>query len=127
MVLLHDGGGEVLDVGRRTRTVPSALRRALLSRDRFRVVPEEAEGQFRFLRPDGEPLPVEPPPVGWEGAPLAPTDARLAAAGISIGPHTATPDWYGETLDLQAALDVLWEPPNREQPAATAGVSPSGR
>ena len=165
--LFHDGGGEVLDVGRRTRTVPSALRRALLSRDRgqcqfpgceshhcdahhvehwadggetrltnlvslcrfhhravheegFRVVPGtgEAEGQFRFLRPDGEQLPAEPPPPRWQGEPLAPAEARLAAAGVSIGPHTATPEWYGEPLDLQAALDVLWEPA-----AAPAGVS----
>ena len=158
VVLHHGAGGEVLDVGRRTRTVPSAMRRALLSRDRgqcqfpgcesrhcdahhvehwadggetrlqnlvlacrfhhralheggFRVVPADADGQFRFLRPDGTPLPAEPPAAGWEGAPLAPTDARLAAAGIGIGPHTATPEWYGESLDLTAALDVLWEPP----------------
>ena len=166
VVLLHDGGGEVLDVGRRTRAIPSALRRALLSRDRgqcqfpgcesrhcdahhvehwadggetrltnlisvcrfhhravheegFRVVPAEVEEQFQFLRPDGEPLPAEPPLASWEGTPLAPTDERLAAAGISIGPHTATPDWYGEPLNMTAALDVLWEPP-----AALARVSP---
>ena len=171
VVLLRDGG-EVLDVGRRSRTVPSALRRALLSRDRgqcrfpgcesrhcdahhvehwadggptrlpnlvllcrfhhravheegFRVVPAEVEGQFRFLRPDGEPVPDEPPPACWDGAPLAPTDARLAAAGISIGPHTATPDWYGEPLGLQNALDVLWKPPAREQPAAATGLDDS--
>ena len=158
VVLRHGADGQVLDVGRRTRTVPSAMRRALLSRDRgqcqfpgcesrhcdahhvehwadggetrlqnlvlacryhhralheggFRVVPADAEGQFRFLRPDGTPLPAEPPAAGWAGAPLAPTDARLAAAGIGIGPHTATPEWYGESLDLTAALDVLWEPP----------------
>ena len=157
VVLHHAAGGEVLDVGRRTRTVPSAMRRALLSRDRgqcqfpgcdsrhcdahhvehwanggetrlqnlvlacrfhhralheggFRVVPADADGQFRFLRPDGTPLPAEPPVACWEGPPLAPTAARLAAAGISIGPHTATPEWYGESLDLTAALDVLWEP-----------------
>ena len=157
VVLLGDSGGEVLDVGRRSRTVPSALRRALLSRDRgqcrfpgcesrhcdahhvehwadggqtrlanlillcrfhhravheegFRVVAAEVEGQFRFLRPDGEPVPDQPPSACWVGAPLAPTDARLAAAGISIGAHTATPDWYGEPLRLQNALDVLWEP-----------------
>ena len=30
----HAAGGEVLDVGRRTRTIPTALRRALQSRDR---------------------------------------------------------------------------------------------
>ena len=158
VVLRLAADGEVLDVGRRTRTVPSAMRRALLSRDRgqcqfpgcesrhcdahhvehwadggetrlqnlvlacrfhhralheggFRVVPGDRDGQFRFLRPDGTPLPAEPPLASWEGAPLAPTDARLAAAGVSIGPHTATPEWYGESLDLTAALDVLWEPP----------------
>ena len=77
----------------------------------FRVSGGDADGQFRFLRPDGEPLPAEPPLPSWEGAPLAPTAARLAAAGISIGPDTATPEWYGESLDLAAALDVLWEPP----------------
>ena len=32
--LRHAGDGEVLDVGRRTRTIPTALRRALQSRDR---------------------------------------------------------------------------------------------
>ena len=158
VVLRHAADGQVLDVGRRSRTVPSAMRRALLSRDRgqcqfpgcesrhcdahhvehwadggetrlqnlvlacrfhhralheggFRVVPGDADGQFRFLRPDGTPLPAEPPLASWEGAPLAPTDARLAAAGVGIGPHTATPEWYGESLHLTAALDVLWEPP----------------
>ena len=158
VVLSHGAGGEVLDVGRRTRTVPSAMRRALQSRDHgqcqfpgcesrrcdahhvehwadggetrlrnlvslcrfhhravheagFRVVPGDTDGQFRFLRPDGEPVPAQPPVPSWAGAPLAPTDARLAAAGIGIGPDSATPEWYGESLDLTAALDVLWEPP----------------
>ncbi len=110
VVLRHAADGQVLDVGRRTRTVPSAMRRAL-HEGGFRLVPADTDGQFRFLRPDGSPLPAEPPVARWEGAPLAPTDARLAAAGIGIGPHTATPEWYGESLDLTAALDVLWEPP----------------
>ena len=170
VALRHGANGEVLDVGRRTRAVPTALRRALLDRDRsqcqfpgcnsrhcdahhvvhwadggetrlqnlvlccrfhhralheegFQVV-ADAAGQFRFLRPDGVPLPAEPPWACWEGAPLAPTDARLAAAGVSIGPHTATPDWYGESLDLAAALDVLWQPPAREAPAAVARGAP---
>ena len=158
VVLRHGADGEVLDVGRRTRTVPSALRRAVQSRDHgqcqfpgcdsrrcdahhiehwaeggatrlqnlislcrfhhravheqgFQVVAGDADGQFRFLRPDGDPLPAEPPVPRWEGAPLAPTDARLAAAGITIGPDTATPEWYGESLNLAAALDALWEAP----------------
>ena len=110
VVLRHAADGQVLDVGRRTRTVPSAMRRAL-HEGGFRLVPADTDGQFRFLRPDGSPLPAEPPVARWEGAPLAPTDARLAAAGIGIGPHTATPEWYGESLGLTAALDVLWEPP----------------
>ena len=170
VALCHGVDGEVLDVGRRTRTIPTALRRALLDRDRsqcqfpgcesrhcdahhvvhwadggetqlrnlvlccrfhhravheegFRVV-ADADGQFRFLRPDGVALPAEPPAPCWEGAPLAPTDARLAAAGVSIGPHTATPDWYGESLDLTAVLDMLWQPPAREAPAAVACGAP---
>ena len=169
VVLRHAADGQVLDVGRRSRTVPSAMRRALLSRDRgqcqfpgcesrhcdahhvehwadggetrlqnlvlacrfhhralheggLRVVPADAEGQFRFLRPDGTPLPAEPPMPSWEGAPLAPTDARLTAAGIGIGPHTATPEWYGESLDLTAALDVLWEPPAAVEQRPTPSV-----
>ena len=173
VVVHHGADGGVLDVGRRTRTIPTALRRALESRDRnqcqfpgctsrhcdahhvvhwadggetklsnlvqvcrfhhralheegFRVVADGA-GQFQFLRPDGEPLPAVAPAPRWEGAgePLAPTVARLAAAGISIGPHTATPEWYGEPLDVTAALDVLWEPQVGERPAAevSAGAS----
>ena len=160
VVLRHASDDGVLDVGRRTRTVPTAMRRALEGRDhnqcqfpgcnsrnceahhvvhwadggatqlqnlvlccRFhhRLVHEEgfqvvadAEGRFQFLRPDGEPLPAVPPAARWEGAggPLAPTLARLKAAGITIGPNTATPEWYGESLDLKAALDALWEPPD---------------
>ena len=159
VVLYHGLDGAVLDVGRKTRTVPTALRRALEGRDRnqcqfpgcssrncdahhvehwadggetrlanlvslcrfhhravhesgFRVVATPA-GQFLFLRPDGEPLPVVPPMAGWRGTgeALALTVARLEAAGITIGPHTATPEWYGETLDVAVALDALWQPP----------------
>ena len=159
VVLYHGAAGEVLDVGRKTRTVPTALRRALEGRDcnqcqfpgcssrhcdahhvehwadggetrlanlvslcrfhhravhesGFRVVATPA-GQFLFLRPDGEPLPVVPPLAAWRGTgePLAPTVARLEAAGITIGPHTATPEWYGETLGVAVALDALWQPP----------------
>ena len=76
----------------------------------FQVVVDGA-GLVQFLRPDGEPLPAVPQPPRWAGAPLAPTLARLAAACITIGPHTATPKWYGEPLAAAAALDALWEAP----------------
>ena len=168
VVLRHAPDGGALDVGRRTRTVPTALRRALEGRDRnqcqfpgcssrhcdahhvvhwadggptqlanlvllcrfchravheegFQVVADSA-GRFQFLRPDGKPLPTVPAAPHWQGAgaPLAPTVARLAAAGITIGPHTATPEWYGESLNVAAALDVLWQPQVREPPVAAA-------
>ena len=34
VVMTHDAAGNILDVGRRTRTVPMAIRRALEHRDR---------------------------------------------------------------------------------------------
>ena len=126
VLVTHAPDGAVLEVGRRTRTVPTPLRRALEVRDHHpcqfpgcqlrhcdahHVVHWAEDGQFVFRRPDGTPLPAVPVAPRWEGAPLEPTEARLRQAGITIGPHTATPEWYGESLDLAAALDVLWEPP----------------
>ncbi|MPY91261.1 MAG: hypothetical protein GEU99_25540, partial [Luteitalea sp.] len=161
--------GTVLDVGRKRRTIPPAIRRALAARDRrcrfpgctarhcdahhvhhwvdggptrlenlvllckrhHRAVHEEgftitrgADGVVGVWRPDGRPLPASPPAPHWNvgpgdvRAPLAPSAARLAAAGIWIGPHTATPDWHGERLDVGWALDVL-----RDRPV---GAAPGG-
>lgn len=75
----------------------------------FRVVLGPA-GETRFVRPDGRPLPEAPhlPPVA--GDPLAPVTARLNRAGIRIGPHTATPAWRGERLDVDWAVSLLWRP-----------------
>ena len=158
VTMRHGAAGEVLDVGRRTRTISPALRRALAARDRHcrfpgcravrcdahhvehwaqggatalgnlvllcrrhhRAVHEEgfqvaldAAGEARFLRPDGRPLPEAPalpalPAV--TDAPLATAMARLDRAGIRIGPHTATPAWRGERLDVDWAVSVLWRP-----------------
>ena len=155
VTMRHGPVGEVLDVGRRRRTISPALRRALAARDRhcrfpgcratrcdvhhvrhwaqggataldnlvllcrrhhravheegFRVVLGPA-GETRFVRPDGRPLPEAPhlPPVA--GDPLAPVTARLNRAGIRIGPHTATPAWRGERLDVDWAVSLLWRP-----------------
>ena len=60
-----------------------------------------------------------PPAPQWQGAgaPLAPTVARLAAAGITIGPHTATPEWYGESPEPGGGA---------RRAVATAGSGTSG-
>ena len=152
----HGAGGEILDVGRRTRTISPALRRALVARDRqcqfpgchnrrcdahhlrhwadggataldnlvllcrrhHRAVHEEgfgvtlaaAGGGVRFVRPDGRPLPEAPAAPAWSGAPLAPVAARLDREGVAIDPHTATPAWRGERLDVGWAVSLLWRP-----------------
>ena len=155
VVMRHDASGAILDVGRRTRTISPALRRALGARDRHcrypgceaarcdahhvrhwadggatrltnlvllcrfhhRLVHEEgvrvtldAAGAVHFVQPNGQPLVEAPPAPAWTGAPLAPVDDRLAAAGIEIGPETATPDWYGERLDLAWVVNLIWRP-----------------
>ena len=153
VVMRHAGDGAVLDVGRRTRTVPPALRRALEARDRHcrfpgcqarrcdlhhvehwadggatklsnlvrlcrrhhRAVHEEGftvrlgpDGAAEFRWPDGRLLSAAPPAEEWTGPALAPTAGRLRAAGIRIGPDTATPAGGGGRLDLGYAIDVLW-------------------
>ena len=162
VTMRHGHAGEVLSVGRRTRTISPALRRALAARDRHcrfpgcpatrceahhilhwahggetaldnlvllcrrhhRAVHEEgfrvvlgAAGEVRFVRPDGRPLPEAPPLPAVTDAPLAPVTARLAQAGVRIGPHTATPAWRGERLDVDWAISVLWRPTSRQRPA----------
>ena len=170
VVMGHDRNGTVLDVGRKTRTISPAIRRALTTRDRrcrfpgcdlrhcdahhvrhwadggatrlqnllllcrrhHRAVHEEGfrveiqdNGDARFFRPDGSPFPDAPPAPPWAGAPLEPTREHLGNGGIAIGPHTATPDWHGERLDLHWAVTVLHpataNPPSHDVPA---GITP---
>ena len=174
VVMRHGSDGAVLDVGRKTRTIPPAIRRALAARGRrcrfpgcscrhcdahhvrhwaaggatrldnlvllcrrhHRAVHEEGftvelrdDGEARFFRPDGQPFPEAPPAPHWAGAALEPTTSHLAAAGLKIDPHTATPDWYGERLDLNWAITVLHpataDPVRRDVPAGTSSQMPS--
>ena len=176
VVMRHGPDGTVLDVGRKTRTIPPAIRRALASRDhrcRFpgcesrhcdahhvrhwadggatrldnllllcrrhhRAVHEEGftvelrdDGEAQFCWPNGRPFPDAPPPHDWTNEPLAPTNAALTAAGITVDEDTATPDWYGEQLDLSYAISVLHPATNPvlvppDVPAGTSGL-PDGR
>ena len=165
VVMTHGADGQVLDVGRKTRTIPPALRRALAARDRrcrfpgcaarrcdahhvrhwahggttrldnlvqlcrrhhravheggLRVTFDDA-GVVRFTQADGRSLPAAPESPRCTGTALGPVDARLAAAGIEIGPTTAAPRWDGERLDVDWAMSVLWHPRNGSAGAASA-------
>jgi hypothetical protein len=163
VVMRHAADGSVLDVGRKTRTIPIAIRRALATRDthcRFpgctnrltdahhlehwadggrtrldnlvllcrrhhRAVHEggwsvawDAEGDVVFARPDGVRLERAPAAPGWrDTSPLAPSTARLARAGIVIGPTTSRPVWGGERFDVGWAIEVLRQGEERERRA----------
>ena len=166
--MTHARDGTVLDVGRKTRTIPAAIRRALTARDRrcrfpgcdayhcdahhvrhwadggatrldnlllvcrhhHRAVHEEGftvelgdDGEARFFSPDGRLVPDAPPAPSWVGPALASTDAHLETAGLRIDPHTATPDWLGERLDVGWAITVLHpatsDPPRNDLSAGT--------
>jgi len=165
VVMSHAPDGSVLDVGRKTRTIPPAIRRALMARDhhcRFpactarhcdahhvqhwadgggtsvdnlvllcrrhhRALHEEgfsvarnADGSLAFHRPDGAPILMAPALPDWRrldsDAPLGRTSARLADAGVGIGPQTTTPCSDGERFDLGWALDVLYVPAETPRP-----------
>lgn len=63
-------------------------------------------GLASFGRPDGTPIPASPvPPALCDEIGRHPTSAR-------IGPDTVPPDWYGDRLDLDYAIAVLFSQPN---------------
>ncbi|HEU4367865.1 MAG TPA: DUF222 domain-containing protein, partial [Methylomirabilota bacterium] len=87
---------------------------ALLCRRHHRAVHEEgyqldrhADGELRFRRPDGRPLPDVPPPPEMSADPVQILRARHDAAGLALHAHTATPSWLGERLNVGYAIDVL--------------------
>jgi Domain of unknown function (DUF222) len=97
--LLENEHGEPLDVGRKTRSIPPAIRRALNSRD----------GGWRFLHPDGRHFEIirctSPDPC--HGEELEHTHTAL---GIHIDPDTAATRWRGERLDYDLGVWVLCQP-----------------
>ena len=152
VVMRHDADGRIVEIGAKTRTIPPALRRALLHRDRscrfpgchgrfcqahhirhwaqggpttlsnlvllcrrhHRAVHEEgyqvdrqSDGELRFRRPDGRVVPDVPCPPQAPTDPVSAVRADQDAAGIVVGPRTATPTWPGERLDVGYAIDVL--------------------
>jgi hypothetical protein len=87
---------------------------AMLCRRHHRAVHEEgfqverrADGELRFRRPDGQPLPVVPLPPAVPDDPAQALRARNEAAGLHLHARTTCPGWLGESLDVGWAIDVL--------------------
>jgi Domain of unknown function (DUF222)/HNH endonuclease len=65
------------------------------------------DGELRFWRPDGRPLPDVSPPPSVPDDPVGALRARNEAAGLHLHARTACPGWLGERLDVVWAIDVL--------------------
>ena len=85
---------------------------AMLCRRHHRAVHEEGyqverlpDGDLKFRRPDGRPLPEVP---ATPAVPAAPCEAlRARHAAVDIHALTAMPGWLGERLDVGWAISVL--------------------
>ncbi len=87
---------------------------ALLCPRHHRAVHEEGyqldrqpDGELRFRRPDGRPLPEVPPPREVRGDPVKILRAQHDAEGLVLHARTTTPGWLGERLNVGWAIDVL--------------------
>jgi hypothetical protein len=87
---------------------------AMLCRRHHRAVHEEGyeverrpDGELRFRRPDGRPLPDVPPSPAVPDDPVQALRARNETAGLHLHARTAMPGWLGERLDVGWAIDVL--------------------
>jgi hypothetical protein len=87
---------------------------ALLCRRHHRAVHEEGyqverrpDGELRFRRPDGRPLPESPALPAVPADPVGTLRARHEECGLNIHARTAMPGWLGERLDVGWAIDVL--------------------
>src|SRR2546421_10234954 len=87
---------------------------AILCRRHHRAVHEEGyqverhpDGELRFRRPDGRPLPDSPPPSAVPDDLIRALRARNEGAGLHLHARTTCPGWLGEPLDVGWAIDVL--------------------
>ena len=86
----------------------------LLCRRHHRAVHEEGyelerlpDDGLQFRRPNGWILPDVPPTPIVPDRPVELLRAMNEAAGLELDPHTSTPLWKGERLDVAYAIDVL--------------------
>jgi hypothetical protein len=99
----------------------------LLCRRHHRAVHEEGfsmelapNGEARFRRPDGRPLPEAPALPALPERPVAALVSRLAGHGVAVDAGETRPSWDGGPVDYGWAIDWLrWvdrrpKPPARE-------------
>jgi hypothetical protein len=96
---------------------------ALLCRRHHRAVHEEgyqierqSDGELRFRRPDGRPLPEVPAPATVPADPVGALRARHEGQGLRVHARTACAGWLGERLDVGWAIDVLHPVAGRPRP-----------
>lgn len=74
--------------------------------DGFRVE-LRPDGDARFFRPDGRPLPEAPAPPRLAAEASSSLAALVQADGVSIDVRASLPSWDGHPLDLAYAFDCL--------------------
>jgi hypothetical protein len=96
---------------------------AMLCRRHHRAVHEDGyrverqpDGELRFRRPDGRPVPDVPIPPAVSDDPVRALRARNEAVGLRLDMSTTRPTWLGERLNVSWAIDVLH--PRALQPLA---------
>jgi uncharacterized protein DUF222/HNH endonuclease len=98
----------------------------LLCRRHHRAVHEEGfsmeltpDGEARFYRPDGRPLPEAPALPVPEREPAPALAARLASHGVAVDARETLPDWWGGPVDYAWEIDWLRSRDHRDPASAT--------
>src|SRR5207248_6396166 len=73
-------------------------------------VERQPDGELRFRRPDGRPLPESPALPAVPGDPVGMLRARHDECGLNIDARTAMPGWLGERLRSEEHTSELQSP-----------------
>ena len=77
-------------------------------------------GEARFYRPDGRPLPAAPALPDGASEPVTALVARLASRAVVVNGRATLPDWWGGPVDYAWEIDWLrWR--DRQDPTSATG------
>ena len=76
------------------------------------------DGEARFNRPDGRPLPQAPALPVPAREPVTSLVARLASHGVDVDAGATVPDWWGGSVDYGWEIDWLRWRDHRDQDSA---------